>query len=82
MLCARDLLKLDKLVLNPNEFSGKISELRIPDVRMIKYSSLRLEAKFEEFFLMNSLCSHNIRFFASETTPLTRGRAVMMDTVQ
>ena len=72
MLCVRDLLKLDRLVLNPSEFSGKISELHVPDVRMIKYSSLCLEAKFEEFFLMNSLCSHNVRFFASKQ-PLLRG---------
>ena len=50
----------------------KISELCVPDVRMIKYSSLYLEAKFEEFFLMNSLCSHNIRFIAFKNTPLAR----------
>lgn len=46
MLCVRDLLKLDRLVPNPNEFSGKISELSVSDVRMIKYSSLCPEAKF------------------------------------
>lgn len=82
MLCVRDLLKLDRLVLNPSEFSGKISELGVPDVRMIKYSSLCPEAKFEEFFLMNSLGSHDMCFFTSKQ-PLSRGEhAVMMDTVQ